>query len=108
MRKLIWSVAALSIVIVSAASLSALSRASSEAAWKELAEKAGKSCMKASGFDDPAIAWSGLDYDSKAALLVTGTWPQAHMNGARGAMLCLYDKQSGTTGLSEFDMTLLR
>lgn len=95
-------------MIVFVASLSALSRASSEAAWKELADKAGETCMKASGFEDPAIVWTGLDFEDEAALLVSGTWPQAHMNGAKGAMLCLYDKQAGTTGLSEFDAALLR
>lgn len=108
MRKLLWSVAGLSIVIIGAASLSALSRASSDAAWKELADKAGTACMKASGFDEPAIAWSSLDYRDDAALLVTGIWPQAHMNGARGAMLCLYDKAAGSTEINEFDLALLR
>lgn len=70
--------------------------ASSPAAWSKFDGEVRKACITASGFKS-AQASSVLGFDDrvgKVALLVTGIWPQPHMKGARGTMLCLYDKRS--------------
>lgn len=107
MQRLMWLAAGVCIAVLSTGYMS-LSRASSDAAWKELADRTEIACLKASEFKDPEMIWSNLDFENQSAALVAGTWPQAHMQGQTGAMLCLYDKISGKTELREFDAALLK
>jgi hypothetical protein len=62
-------------------------------------------CIKASGFAratvSPKIARFSdeVGYDIR---LVSGTYPQKHMKGARGSMLCAYKRGSGSVEVQEF------
>jgi hypothetical protein len=41
------------------------------------------------------------DTNGKTAILITGIWRPDHMKGARGTMLCLYDRGSRTAEVTE-------
>ena len=68
--------------------------ASTPRAWDHLQRKAERSCIAASEFKRPRVS-NAIIYDDSVgmiALLVTGTFPQAHMKGAAGTNLCLYNR----------------
>jgi len=71
-------------------------RASSAAADAAVERASAAACVRASGLRDatvgPATRFSdrfGMDVRT-----VSGTWPQAHMKGAKASMLCLYDRRA--------------
>lgn len=83
-------------------------RASSEEAWDAIVKEASAACQIASELENPRVVWSNPAYERQAALIVTGRWPQTHMKGAQGYMLCLYDKQSAKIEIQEIDPALFR
>ena len=83
-------------------------RASSEEAWDALVKEAGAACQMASELQNPRVVWSNPAYERQAALIVTGKWPQTHMKGKQGYMLCLYDKGSAKTEIQEIEPTLFK
>jgi hypothetical protein len=94
--------------IVAAALLATLvaapALASSPDAWAQGLSDAKLACRKASDLKNAATLGKPLlfsDTNGKTAILVTGLWRPAHMNGARGTMLCLYDRASRTAEVSE-------
>lgn len=77
--------------------------ASSDASAAELARSVAQTCADASGFEQAQVSQI-LGFDDTlgmVAALVTGIHPQAFMNGARGNVLCIYDKRTGRTWLDE-------
>lgn len=77
--------------------------ASSDEAWKALDKASAKSCIAAAGFLNgkisPATRFSdGVGYDT---LIVSGTFPQKHMKGAKGQMLCLYNRKTKQVEVQE-------
>ena len=70
--------------------------ASSNAAYATLDKRSAAACIRASGFQNgkagPSVRFS--DATMIDARLVTGTYPQAHMKGAKGTMLCLYNRKT--------------
>ncbi len=67
-------------------------------------DKASKAaCVKAAGLKDatvgPAVRFS--DRVLIDARMVEGTWTQAHMNGAKASMLCLYNRKSKRVEVQE-------
>lgn len=77
--------------------------ASSDDSWDEMFAKARQSCIDASGFSNaeaskPVVFSDDVGY---VALLVAGTFPQKHMNGQKGDMLCLFDRSTGTAKVEE-------
>ena len=77
--------------------------ASSDAAWAALDKASAKACIAASGFKDAKVSAptrfsDTVGYDAR---IVTGTYPQAHMKGAAGKMLCLYARKSKTAEVQE-------
>lgn len=83
-------------------------RASSEEAWDAIVKEASAACQIASELENPRVVWSNPAYERQAALIVTGRWPQTHMKGAQGYMLCLYDKHSAKIEIQEIDPALFR
>lgn len=83
--------------------LAAPALASSPAAWKAHDAKARDVCVAAVGLRDARASAPVLFSDAvgRTALLVTGAWPQAHMKGRRGTVLCLYDRRSGKAEAAE-------
>lgn len=83
-------------------------RASSDEAWDALVKEAGAACQIASELEQSRVVWSNPAYERQAALLITGKWPQTHMKGKQGYMLCLFDKQSAKVEIQEIDEKLFR
>ena len=78
--------------------------ASSPDAWSDYEKEVATACFAASGFKD-AEAHTKLivfgDDVGRDALIVEGVYPQPHMDGAKGKMLCLFDKATRTAAVSE-------
>ncbi len=77
--------------------------ASSTDAWKQLAQQAKLRCIQASHFkgakaSEPVVF---SDESGQLAVLVTGTFPQVSLKGAKGTNLCLYDRRSKTAQVEE-------
>ena len=77
--------------------------ASSDASWAALDKASAKACISASGFLKAKITPSthfsdAVGYDMRT---VSGTYPQKHMKGAKGTMLCLYGRTSKTVEVQE-------
>ncbi len=78
--------------------------ASSPDAWAEHDQKVTEACFAATGFKDPKAHTKLIMFDDSVgydALVVEGIYPQAHMNGEHGMMLCLFNKADGTAVVSE-------
>ncbi len=78
--------------------------AASPDAWAQGLSDAKLACRKASDFKNAAVVGKPLvfsDSNGKTAILVTGIWRPEHMKGARGTMLCLYDRASRTAEVTE-------
>ena len=106
----LWTLPILAIAGVITADLLAtqIVRASSEDAWDALVKEASAACQVASELENPRVVWSNPAYDRQAALIVTGKWPQTHMKGQQGYMLCLFDKQSAKVEIQEIEPTLFK
>ena len=83
-----------------------VSHASTSGSWAALDKVSDSACVKASGFRKARVAASihfsdavGMD-----ARIVSGIYPQAHMNNAHGRMLCLYSRKTGKTEVQELPM----
>ena len=83
-------------------------RASSEESWDALVREASAACQIASELEQPRVVWTNPAYERQAALLITGKWPQTHMKGKQGYMLCLFDKQTAKIEIQEVDAQLFR
>ena len=83
-------------------------RAASEEAWDALVREAGAACQIASDLEQPRVVWSNPGYQHQAALLITGKWPQTHMKGKQGYMLCLFDKQTAKVEIQEIEAELFK
>ena len=83
-------------------------RAASEEAWDALVREASAACQMASELEQPRVVWTNPAYEHQAALLITGKWPQTHMKGEQGYMLCLFDKQTAKVEIQEVDAQLFK
>lgn len=80
--------------------------ASSTPAWMAVDKASEAACRKASGFPD-AVAGPPVHFSDRFlvdARLVKGTYPQAHMKGAKGTMLCLYNRRTRRVEVQEARM----
>jgi hypothetical protein len=80
-----------------------VAQASSTEAWAKLDAESAKACIAASGFTKAKVAPSihfsdDAGYDVR---LVSGTYPQKHMKGAAGKMLCLYGRKTKLAEVQE-------
>src|ERR1700741_4815234 len=106
----LWKLPVLALVAVLAGDLLAtqILRASSEGSRDALVRGASAACQIASELENPRVVWSNPAYEHQAVLLVTGAWPQTHMKGDQGYMLCLFDKQSAPVEIQEIEPELFR
>ena len=77
--------------------------ASSDEAWAALDKASAKACIAASGFLKAKVSAAThfsdeLGYDAR---MVSGTYPQKHMKGATGHMLCLYARKTKQVEVQE-------
>ncbi|MDB6048970.1 MAG: hypothetical protein JWR17_1716 [Pseudomonas sp.] len=80
--------------------------ASSDQAWRDLDKAIIDSCVKASHLKDAKPAGSAALFDDSVgynALLLKGRYPQAQMKNKIGTELCLYQRQSQTAVVTEWD-----
>jgi len=83
-------------MMVAAMTLAAPALASSPAAWAANNRDGRAACVKAAGLlrasASPAVGFS--DVIGRDAMLVRGVYPQKHMKGAKGTILCLYERRT--------------
>ncbi len=91
------------LIPAAAALLAAPASASTPEAWKLMQRQAERACLKASALARPRVSNMVVfdDATGVAAMLVTGTYPQAHMKGAIGTHLCLYNRKAKKAAIEE-------
>jgi heat shock protein HslJ len=80
--------------------------AASKPAWMAVDKASETACKAASGFSN-AVAGPPVRFSDRFLIdvrLVKGTYPQAHMKGAKGAMLCLYNRRTKRAEVQEAKM----
>jgi hypothetical protein len=97
------TVKALVMTSVAAVLSAAPALASSPDAWAASARAGRAACIKAADLAKPTVSANLVFSDriGRDALLVRGTYKQRHMRGARGTMLCLYDRRTRTAEVQE-------
>ncbi len=86
--------------------LAGAAQASSEQAWQEHDDQLKARCLAASQLQETQVAGLPVLFDDAVgytALLLSGRYPQAHMQGRMGRELCLYDRRSGQARIAEAD-----
>lgn len=84
--------------------------ASSSEAWAADAKAMKKACLKASQLKNSMAEGEIMMFDDRvgySALVISGRYPQAHMNNKRGRELCLWRRDAQKAYITEAD-TLLR
>ena len=83
--------------------LTTAAQASSNDAWANFTLDVTQACATSSGLDQPEVSDLVMFDDTlnKVAMLVTGTYPQPHLNKANGTILCIYDKATQKTWIDE-------
>lgn len=72
-------------------------------AWAKLDKASEAACLKAANLGG-ATAGPPIRYSDRTgvdARVVTGTWPQPHMKGAKARMLCLYNRKNKRVEVQE-------
>lgn len=77
--------------------------ASTPGEWAKLEWRAKQSCMAASNYRRPSVSNPAVFNDRVGivAMLVSGTYRQAHMKAAKGTSLCLFNRKLGTAVVEE-------
>ena len=86
--------------------LASQAQASSPDAWVAYDKALLASCTKASGLKSAKPVGNAAQFDDRVgytALLLQGQYPQKHMKGQQGTELCLYNKQTKTAYVTEWD-----
>lgn len=92
--------------IILAAALLALpvaAAASSAASYAALDKRSAAACIKAAGLKRSRVGPVVRFPDTMLidARIVSGIWPQRHMNNAPATMLCLYNRKTGAVDAQE-------
>ena len=84
-------------------SANAYACASTTGAYAALDKASVKACITASGFLNAKISAATRFSDETGydARTVSGTYPQKHMKGAKGQMLCLYNRKTKQVEVQE-------
>ena len=73
------------------------------ASWMQVDKASQAACLKAAGLND-AVTGPPIRYSDRLlidARVVSGTWPQPHMKGAKAEMLCLYHRRTKRVEVQE-------
>ena len=92
---------------LAAVTLAVPASASTPGAYAALDQRTSAACIAASGLRDAAVGpvMRFSDTFLMDARSVTGVYPQAHMKGAKGAMLCLYNRKTKRAETQEMAST---
>jgi heat shock protein HslJ len=83
--------------------LAAPATAATPDAWAKLDKASEAACLKAANLGG-AIVGPPIRYSDRVGIdarVVTGTWPQLHMKGAKAKMLCLYNRKTKRVEVQE-------
>lgn len=97
---------AITLSLLCLTALTSQAHASSPDAWTAYDKTVLASCTKASGLKNAKPVGAPAQFDDRVgytAVLLQGQYPQKHMKGQQGTELCLYNKQSKTAFVSEWD-----
>jgi len=97
---------AITLALLSLTALASQAHASSPDAWAAYDKTVLASCAKASGLKNVKPVGTPAQFDDRVgytAVLLQGQYPQKHMKGQQGSELCLYNKQSKTAFVTEWD-----
>jgi hypothetical protein len=86
-------------------------RTSTPEAWSAHAQEVVSACTAASGLNRAHAAGELIEFNDSVgytAVLIAGHYPQAHMHGASGRVLCLFDKRTRQANISVADGILHR
>lgn len=100
MKPMIVSVAGLLLASMSSAF------ASTGDAWEAHDQEVLEQCLSLSQFENAVPAGEPVLFDDEVgmtALLLTGTYPQAYMNGQTGQELCLFDRSAQKAYIADAD-----
>ena len=78
-----------------------VAHASSPDAWADLRKRSDKACIAASGLKAAKVTGYVDTFEAVAVSIVEGTWPQAHMKGAKAKFACVFDKKTGKAEAQE-------
>lgn len=80
-----------------------VAHASSPDAWAQLDADSAKACISVSGFTKAKVSANTHFSDASGydVRVVSGIYPQKHMMGAAGKMLCLYGRKSKLVEVQE-------
>jgi len=96
----------LTAILLSLTALASQAHASSPDAWAAYDKTVLASCTKASDLKNVKPVGTPAQFDDRVgytAVLLQGQYPQKHMKGQQGSELCLYNKQSKTAFVTEWD-----
>ena len=90
-------------LIILVSSFAHVAHASSPDAWAKLDADSAKACIAASGLTKASVSASSHFSDAAGydVRVVSGIYPQKHMKGASGKMLCLYGRKSKLVEVQE-------
>ena len=90
-------------LILLVSGIASLAQASSPDAWAKLDADSAKACIAASGLTKAKVSTSTHFSDTAGydVRVVSGIYPQKHMKGAAGKMLCLYGRKSKRVEVQE-------
>lgn len=77
--------------------------AATPASWMQIDKASQAACLKAAGLND-AVTGPPIRYSDRLlidARVVSGTWPQPHMKGAKAEVLCLYHRRTKRVEVQE-------
>jgi hypothetical protein len=78
-------------------------------AWAAHKKEVVSACTAASSLRDAKPGGDVVDFDDRvgfSALVIDGRYPQPHMKGKRGRVLCLFDRQTRRPFVSDADSML--
>jgi hypothetical protein len=81
--------------------------ASSDDAWQSYYEEVNAACLKNSGLREAKPVSNIVSFDDNVgydALVIKGYYPQPHMKNARARVLCLFNKKTKVTAISEMSV----
>jgi hypothetical protein len=85
--------------------------ASTPQSWSAYDQEVIRACVAASALQEARPAGERVDFDDRvgySALLLSGRYPQPHMNHQPGRELCLFDKRTRTAAVTDADALILR
>jgi hypothetical protein len=91
------------VFLISIQLISSPAIASSDSAWAALDKASAKACIAETEFlkakvSAPTRFSDGIGYDVR---IVSGVYPQPHMKGAQGQMLCLFSRKTKNVEVQE-------